>query len=101
MLHLVPPSGDPFAVISSFRDQLNVFFFMDVLIIMSWSIWMARNDFIFRGIQPNMQFVSDNFKREFALVTFRAKVSKKTPNVFMGRSSTVICMIFFVSFFVS
>jgi hypothetical protein len=22
---------------------------MDVIIIMSWSIWMARNDFIFKG----------------------------------------------------
>jgi hypothetical protein len=50
---------------------------MGVLIIMSWSIWMARNDLIFRGIAPNMQSVSDNFKREFALVILRAKVSKQ------------------------
>jgi hypothetical protein len=38
---------------------------------------MARNDLIFRGIAPNMQSVSDNFKREFALVILRAKVSKQ------------------------
>jgi hypothetical protein len=37
LLHLAPPSGDPFDAISSFRDQLNISF-MDVQIILGWSI---------------------------------------------------------------
>jgi hypothetical protein len=37
-------------VLSSLKDQLCLSFFMDTIIIMSWCIWMARNDLIFRGI---------------------------------------------------
>lgn len=37
------------------RTQLNVSFFMDVIITMCWCIWMMRNDKIFRDIQPIVQ----------------------------------------------
>jgi hypothetical protein len=48
LFHLVVSQGDPFQVLSNFRDQLNVYFFMDIIILMSWCIRMARNDLIFR-----------------------------------------------------
>jgi hypothetical protein len=73
------PIGDPFDVLISFRQQLNLSFFMDVIIIMSWSIWMARNDFIFNGQQPSLQSAKACFRKEFALVIIRAKPGLKHP----------------------
>jgi hypothetical protein len=68
------PPGDPFDVLLSFRNQLNVSFFMDIIILMSWSIWMARNDLIFQGQQPNLQSVKARFRKEFAPVILTAKI---------------------------
>jgi hypothetical protein len=50
---------------------------MDIIIIMSWSIWMARNDFIFNGLQASLQSAKARFRKEFALVILRAKPSLK------------------------
>jgi hypothetical protein len=62
-LNLFIPHGDPFEVLVSFRQQLNLSFFMDVILIMSWSIWMARNDFIFKGQQPSLQSAKACFRK--------------------------------------
>jgi hypothetical protein len=78
-LNLNIPLGDPFDVLLSFRIQLNVSFFMDIIILMSWSIWMECNDLIFQGQQPNLQSVQAHFRKEFALVILRAKTSLKHP----------------------
>jgi hypothetical protein len=59
-LNLNIPPGDPFDVLLSFQNQLNVSFFMDIIILMSWSIWMARNDLVFQGQQPNLQSVKSS-----------------------------------------
>jgi hypothetical protein len=48
-----------------------------IIIIMSWSICMARNDFIFNGLQPSLQSAKACFRKEFALVILRAKPSLK------------------------
>jgi hypothetical protein len=37
LIHLIIPLG-PFEMLISFRNQLNVSFFMDIIILMSWSI---------------------------------------------------------------
>jgi hypothetical protein len=34
-------------VMHSFKTQLQVSFFMDIIILMSWCIWMVCNDLIF------------------------------------------------------
>jgi hypothetical protein len=73
LLHLHIVQGDPFAILQAFRAQLNKTFFMDIIILMSWCIWMARNDLIFKGLQPNLQSVRERFKTEIALVLLRAK----------------------------
>lgn len=62
---------DPFESLLGFRMQLNVSFFMEV--IMCWSIWMVRNDLILRDIQPSLQRCRDYFRDEFALVILREK----------------------------
>lgn len=64
---------DPLQMILAFKNQLNVPFYMDVIILMCWAIWMVRNDAIFKGIQPSIQGCATHFKKEYALATLRAK----------------------------
>ena len=93
-LGLMVNQVDPFTTLDHFRIQLNVPFFLEIIIVMSWCIWMQRNDFIFRGIQPSQVSCWQHFKKELALVILNS-------NVPMARSTCVIFFIFFVSFFVS
>jgi hypothetical protein len=51
---------------------------MDIIIIMSWCIWMERNDLIFRNVQPSLNSTKERFKTEFAWVILRAKVALKS-----------------------
>ena len=65
---------DPFPTLKYLRTQLNVPLFMEVIILLSWSIWMQRNDCIFKGIQPNHHNCRSHFIKEFTLVILRAKL---------------------------
>jgi hypothetical protein len=38
---------------------------------------MARNDLIFKGINPTLQAAQERFKKDFALVILRAEDSDK------------------------
>ena len=67
----------PFATLEHLKQQLVVPFFMEVIILMSWSIWTQRNDQIFKGIQPSSDSCLQHFKKEFALVILRAKTRHK------------------------
>jgi hypothetical protein len=64
---------DPFQILQSFKEQLGVHFFMEVIILMSWSIWRSRNDFTFRQIQPTIASAKENFRKEFRWLLLRAK----------------------------
>lgn len=44
-----------------------VLFFMEVIILMCWTIWNARNDKIFWQIDQNLQISKQNFRDEFQL----------------------------------
>jgi hypothetical protein len=70
---------------------------MDVLIIMSWTIWMARNDLFFKGINPTLHAAQERFK-EFALVILRAKESNK-PHMHLWLQSICNLSNFFPFFF--
>nr|TKW29958.1 hypothetical protein SEVIR_2G001800v2 [Setaria viridis] len=61
--------GCPFAQ----ECWIHVQFFMEVIIIMCWSIWMARNDWIFKGIAPSVQDSLFRFKTIFTHVILRVK----------------------------
>ena len=76
-INLFVGNSNPFVTLEQFRDQLNVPFFMDVIIVMSWCIWMQRNDLIFRGILPSQAACLRHFKSEFALVILWAKARYK------------------------
>jgi hypothetical protein len=47
---------------------------MEIIVTMYWSIWMVRNDFIFKAIPHSICRCKSIFKKEFALVILKAKV---------------------------
>lgn len=71
----VDQSLGPFENLQSFRNQLQVPFFMEVIVIMCWTIWKARNDLIFRQVAPSMSLARWGFVDEFRLLLLRAKKS--------------------------
>jgi hypothetical protein len=72
---LVPNSDDTCSIIESFRNQLNLPFFMEIIITMCWSIWTMRNDAIFRGIPHSVHRCKLFFRKEFARIILRAKAT--------------------------
>jgi hypothetical protein len=57
------------------RSVLHSQFFMTVVIPMSWTIWTARNDLIFKGIPPNLGRSRSLFCKELMLLKHRVKPS--------------------------
>jgi len=64
-------------ILEAIKIQINLPFSMDIIITFCWNIWMQRNDLIFQGIQPSPQCCMQLFKKDFALVTLRAKARYK------------------------
>lgn len=62
-------------VVTTLKDSLQSEFFMVAIILLCWSIWAARNDWIFKGLQPDVQDSKRNFFRELRLVLLRVKPS--------------------------
>jgi hypothetical protein len=59
--------------IALFRNQINRSFCMEIIVVMFWGIWSARNDAIFRNQSHSLHMCKVVFKRELAWVKFRAK----------------------------
>jgi hypothetical protein len=55
------------------RRHLQVPFFMDIIILMAWSIWTIRNDWIFNGIDPSVERCKAKFVSEFSLILLRVR----------------------------
>ena len=62
-------------IVTTFKARLQSELFMVAIILMCWSIWTARNDFIFKGLQPDVQDYKRNFFKELKLVLLRVKPS--------------------------
>ena len=71
---------NPYQNFEDFRMQLNVPFFMEIIIVMSWSIWAIKNDVVFRGIPASSLRCSQIFKHTFSLLLWRAK-KKYFPSI--------------------
>jgi multisubunit Na+/H+ antiporter MnhE subunit len=67
-------------LLQSFKSQLRVSFFMEIIVTMCWVIWTMRNDAIFNNLAPTIQQCKMVFNKEFALVILRAK-TKYHPHV--------------------
>jgi multisubunit Na+/H+ antiporter MnhE subunit len=75
-LHLlVPGSSSPIQIFEVSRYQLQLSFFLEIIVTMCWAIWTVRNDVIFRGIPASIQRCKSIFGAEFALVILRAKTT--------------------------
>jgi hypothetical protein len=70
---IVPNTSGPESLLQSSRFQLQLHFFMDVIITMCWAIWSVRNDAIFNDVAPSLDRCRAVFKQKFALVILRAK----------------------------
>ena len=68
---------DSFQNLEMFRRQLHVPFFTEIIIIMCWTIWKARNGLIFSQVPPSIQASKREFRAEFVLLLLRTK--KKIP----------------------
>lgn len=73
---MLPQNGSFPELTSQIKDQLNSRFFMDAIILMCWTIWSARNDLIFRGMQRSQDdCASFFFLQELSLLKFRVKAN--------------------------
>ena len=70
---VVPNTLDTFQVFETFKDQLQLPFFIYVIITMCWATWTSCNDKIFGGIDNSISRCKAIFCKEFAQVILRAK----------------------------
>lgn len=68
-------STSPLSNLESFRSQLNRSFLMEIIILMSWAIWMTRNNKIFRQINATIQGCKGLFLVEMDVLVLRTKKS--------------------------
>jgi hypothetical protein len=66
-------SPNSFQRFQTFRTQIGKKFFMEIIVIMCWSIWSARNDAVFRGVQPSCLRSLEFFKSTFRQFLWRAR----------------------------
>jgi hypothetical protein len=59
------------------KRALKVPFAMEIIILMCWCIWSARNGWVFNAEDPGLDNCKQHFKREFALVILRAKPRRR------------------------
>ena len=57
----------------AFKDQLRVPFFVEIIVLLCWSIWIVRNDAIFQRVVPMVKKAKCVFWKEFAIVIHQAK----------------------------
>jgi hypothetical protein len=55
------------------RDKLKLKFSMEIIILTAWSIWIIRNNKIFKNQRPTFQSWKIIYKEELRLVTHRMK----------------------------
>jgi hypothetical protein len=71
---LMPPRiTNPADAAANLKQQLNVPFSMEIVILMTWSIWKCRNAWLFQDKDPTVQQCKNEFTKELHLVTHRAK----------------------------
>jgi hypothetical protein len=55
------------------KRRLRVPFAMEIIILISWSIWTERKKWIFNNEDPSIQQCMNTFKKEFTLLRHRVK----------------------------
>lgn len=70
----------PQSIFRQIKDRLAVPFYMEIMILMAWSIWTVRNDWLFKGIDPTVQQCKRKFISEFSTLLHRARPTM-VPNM--------------------
>jgi uncharacterized protein YcgL (UPF0745 family) len=69
--------SDIFNALDLIRGQANHEFFLLSAILMTWSIWGARNDYISKGIQPSLTRTKSCYLKELQILSLRASTRHK------------------------
>jgi len=72
LVHLV---SSHLQIFEASKAQLQLPFYMKIIVTMCWSIWTVKNDVIFKCIPASIQRCKSIFRTEFDLVILRAKVA--------------------------
>jgi hypothetical protein len=75
----VPTTRTVPQILNLIRQKLGVSFFMEIIFLVTWSIWTTRNDWMFNGIDPSVQLCLQKFTTEFSLLLLRIKPDKVPP----------------------
>jgi hypothetical protein len=62
-------------ILERIKEDLALLFFMEIIILLAWSIWHTRNNWIFNSLDPSVQCCRRTFKKEFFLLLHKAKPS--------------------------
>jgi hypothetical protein len=76
----VPSWLRPHRAVKHIKRQVRVLFAMELIIIMSWSIWTERNSWLFRNIDPTVTGCKATFKKEMEMIILRSK-KKYAPDM--------------------
>ncbi|GJM99086.1 hypothetical protein PR202_ga16152 [Eleusine coracana subsp. coracana] len=68
-----PHTLSHFRIIKRIKNSLQVPFYMEIIIIISWYIWKQMNGWLFNNEDPSVHEFFRAFKMEFSLVIHRAK----------------------------
>lgn len=61
------------------KRKLNNTFYMDIIILLCWSIWKERNNWLFEGIDPTVDNCRRRFFSELNLIVHRARKGHAEP----------------------
>lgn len=75
-----PRTWEPLRVIKHIKRVLHRLFYMEIIILMCWSIWRQQNSWLFNNQDPFVAQCKAQYKEEFALVILQAK-SKYLPDI--------------------
>jgi len=79
---------DPFLALEKIKTQLQLPFYMDIIILFFfWSIWMQRNDYIFKGVSPSSEKVSLELQERIYSCYPPSKGEMERCNVGMDRNT--------------
>jgi hypothetical protein len=72
---ITPRISNPEEASANLKHQLNVLFSMEIIILMTWSIWKSRNEWLFANKDPSVYHCTQEFCKELWLIINRARVN--------------------------
>lgn len=67
------PTRTIWNIIAQIKAKLGVPFFMEIIILMAWSIWKTRNNWMFNNVDPSPHLCRGKFISEFTDLLHRGR----------------------------